>query len=570
MQVRGARCAWVAVSLVLGGAAAAGATGAEPAPPPPGQAAGAALAAGGTAQEALAAELLARTERTVPARATPRQALRLFIESARMGDYGRAGEVLELPGIAEAERAEVAPRLARKLKLVLDQKLWIEWEKVSDAHGGDPADGPDRDVIGTVPLGDEAVPIVLARSLEADGRAGWRIAASTVARIPALEAAYGAGWIGEHVPEVLFHVRVFEVEAWQWIGLCLALLAAWLAGVLLAGVGLAVADRVTKRTAFRWDERLVGTVRAPARFFLALVVVGPLLELLRLSAPAQSVADQLRSTLLVIAVAWLATRFVRFVAETAQDTLASGVTDEGQLRGIRTQVVVLRRVASVIVVTVAAALVLTQFEVVRDVGMSLLASAGIAGIVLGLAAQKTISTLLAGIQLSITQPVRIGDTVIVEDEWGWIEEIHLTYVVVKVWDLRRLVVPIGRFLDQPFQNWTKVSPEILGTVELYADFAVPIDAVRAELKRLCESSAHWDKKACGLQVTGVSEHTVTLRALVSSADAGANWDLRCDVREGLVKFLQGLEGGRYLPRTRVDLPEPAPANLAKRVAPELR
>ncbi|HCF59138.1 MAG TPA: mechanosensitive ion channel protein MscS, partial [Myxococcales bacterium] len=208
-------------------------------------------------------------------------------------------------------------------------------------------------------------------------------------------------------------------------------------------------------------------------------------------------------------------------------------------------------IASVTVYVVAAALVLTQFEAVRNLGMSLLASAGIAGIVVGLAAQKTISSLLAGIQLSITQPIRIGDSIVVEGEFGTVEEIHLTYVVVRVWDLRRLIVPITRFLDAPFQNWTKVSPEIMGTVELFADYSVPIDQVRAELGRFCEAHPAWDKKVCNLQVTAVSERTVTLRALVSSENAGKSSELRNAVREQLVKFLQQLDGGRYLPQVRL-------------------
>jgi small-conductance mechanosensitive channel len=201
-------------------------------------------------------------------------------------------------------------------------------------------------------------------------------------------------------------------------------------------------------------------------------------------------------------------------------------------------------------VLVAASLLLLQFEAVRSVGVSLLASAGLAGLVIGLAAQKSISTLLAGIQLSITQPVRIGDTVIVENEWGWIEEITLTYVVVKVWDLRRLVVPMSHFLDKPFQNWSKVSPEILGTVELYADFRTDVAAVRAELKRILEQESEglWDGKVQGLQVTGCSERTMLLRALVSSEDAGKSWDLRCLVREKLIGWLQRQPQGLPLVR----------------------
>jgi small-conductance mechanosensitive channel len=313
-----------------------------------------------------------------------------------------------------------------------------------------------------------------------------------------------------------------------------------------------VADRIARRTSATWDERLVECLRAPVRAFLGVLVFGWLVGPLRLALPVQRVTDLGCRTALILAAAWAGLRLVDFVAKTVEEGLgASGGEQGGRARGVRTAVVVLRRVAQLVVGLGAAALVLTQFEVVRNLGVSLLASAGLAGIVVGLAAQKSITSLLAGLQLSITQPVRLGDTVIVEGEWGTIEEINLTYVVVRVWDLRRLVVPVSRFLDQPFQNWTKVSTEIMGTVEIVADYKAPIDAVRAELQRLCKASARWDAKVCGLQVTAMSERTMTLRALVSSADAGKNWELRCEVREGLIKFLQGLEGGRFLPRTRV-------------------
>ena len=180
------------------------------------------------------------------------------------------------------------------------------------------------------------------------------------------------------------------------------------------------------------------------------------------------------------------------------------------------------------------------------------ASAGIAGVVLGLAAQKSIAGLLAGIQLSITQPIRISDTVIVEGEWGTIEEINLTYVVLKVWDQRRLVVPIATFLEKPFQNWTRTTTELLGTVYFYADYRLPIDAVREELDRILEGNPKWDERVKNVLVTEVTDRAVQVRALVSARNASDHWDLRCEVREKLVAWLRAHEGGRYLPRMRVE------------------
>lgn len=483
---------------------------------------------------------------------TPRRALKHFIVSCRAGDFERAAKDLDLSGLDASMRAQ-GPLLARRLKFVLDQKLWIDWEKISDEPGGVVVGGVTlNELVGVIPVAEYPVPVVLERRTRGEVTPRWVISRTTVAQIPALHAAHGPpAWLDERIPRALHTWRFMELEAWQWLGLAAVIAGSWIAGSLLAALVLML-GAVAKRTRAEWDDCLLDALRPPLRFFLALVLLEALATPLRLSAPAHEVLHGVRSILFAVTVAWVCVRLVTFVARTLEGSLTRGVTDEAQVRGIRTQVQILRRIASVIVTVVACALILTRFEVVRSVGMSMLASAGIAGIVIGLAAQRSISALLAGIQLSITQPIRIGDTVIIDGEWGWIEEIHLTYVVVKVWDLRRLVVPINRFLETPFQNWTKVSPEIMGTVELFADYATPVDVVRAELERICRQSPLWDGKVCGLQVTAVSPQTVTLRALVSSADAGKNWDLRCEVREQLVGFLQRLDGGRYLPRARVD------------------
>jgi small-conductance mechanosensitive channel len=192
------------------------------------------------------------------------------------------------------------------------------------------------------------------------------------------------------------------------------------------------------------------------------------------------------------------------------------------------------------------------FESIRAVGVSVLTSAGIAGIILGFSAQKAIGTLLAGIQIAITQPIRIDDVVIVDGEWGRIEEINLTYVVVKIWDKRRLVVPSTYFIENTFQNWTRESADILGTVFIYTDYTVSFDAVREELTRLLKSSPHWDGNVNVLQVTDVKERTIELRALMSAKDSGTAWDLRVFIREKLIAFLQE-KYPESLPKTRITL-----------------
>jgi len=488
-------------------------------------------------------------------RSNPRSAVRSFILACRAGRYDEAAGVLDLRDLPQSERAARGPALARELKAVLDQEIWVDFDDVSD----DP--DAEHESLGTIRAGAVPVAIELVRVRHA-GERQWRFSRSTVAAIPALHEAHGATWIEDLLPDVL-RTRVWEMELWQWLGLLLVFVLAWLGGAILASVGLRLGTRVTRKTDVDWDDDLIESMRGPLRFLIGVLLSFVLVELLALAAPAQAAVDPILLVLLIGSLAWSAIRAVAFAARRiqarAEHRLERGQITELSLRGLRTQIVVLRRVVSITIGVVAVAMMLVQFEVVRTVGMSLLASAGIAGVVLGLAAQRTIATLLAGLQLSITQPIRIGDTVIVEGEWGTIEEINLTYVVVKVWDQRRLIVPMSRFLEQPFQNWTKVSPELLGTVFFHADYRVPIEALREELDRIVEDHPKFDGRAKSVLITDATDRTVQVRAMISAKDASDQWDLRCEVRERMIRFLQTYEGGRYLPRLRLEDVEPADA-----------
>jgi small-conductance mechanosensitive channel len=218
---------------------------------------------------------------------------------------------------------------------------------------------------------------------------------------------------------------------------------------------------------------------------------------------------------------------------------------------LRTQLIVANRVISVLIFLVGSACVALQFQAVRSVGMSLLASAGVAGIVLGFAAQKSLGALLAGIQLSLSQPIRIGDSVVIENEYGTIEDIGLTHVAVRLWDERRLIVPTPRFLEQPFQNWSRTTTGLIGSVMLRVDFDLPVSALRAELECLIVEEPLWDRRVVNVQVTDAGEKSLELRVLVSAASPSALWDLRTSVREKLVTWLQKQAQGSYVPHARV-------------------
>jgi small-conductance mechanosensitive channel len=278
--------------------------------------------------------------------------------------------------------------------------------------------------------------------------------------------------------------------------------------------------------------------------------------------PGIGAVQHITGVLAIAALTWLAASAVKGVANGVIALHPSNVADNLQARRVQTQTRVLARIANGAVLIAGIAFILMTFPRARQLGASLLASAGVAGLVVGLAARSVFSNLLAGLQIAMAQPIRIDDVLIVEGEWGRVEEITATYVVLALWDERRLIVPLQWFIEHPFQNWTRRNADLLGTVFLWTDYTLPVAAVRAEAKRLCEASPDWDRRVCVVQVTDASERAMQLRILVSSASSGQNFDLRCAVREGLLDFIQR-EHPHALPRLRTDVgaasaPAPAP------------
>ncbi len=323
-------------------------------------------------------------------------------------------------------------------------------------------------------------------------------------------------------------------------------------GILLHAILFAILGRVARRTRTTLDETVILHLRGPSRFLVLLLTLKIVSPLLRVTPVISSLIDQLTSILLIAAVVWLvvaATRIGRSLLASRYDMTAD---DNLQARRLHTQYDVLGKIIISAAVILGLASALMTFDGVRQLGAGILASAGILGIVVGFSAQRSLGTLFAGIQIAITQPIRLDDVVIVEGEWGRIEEISLTYVVVRIWDQRRLVVPITHFIESPFQNWTRTSAEILGTVFLQVDYTVPVDALREELQRIVREDGNWDGRVAQVVMTEATRTTVELRALVSAADSGSAWDLRCSVREKLVAFVRE-KYPQSLPRFRAEL-----------------
>jgi small-conductance mechanosensitive channel len=339
-----------------------------------------------------------------------------------------------------------------------------------------------------------------------------------------------------------------------------AALGAMFALVLWLGARLALVllDRLGEH--YNFVRMLARRQRAPIWVSIAAALFAVAIHFLAPKEPALLVLPKI---VLILAVAWILMVGVASAADMARELQVKRLedVDVSRARSLDTLIGVLTRVANFAVVLIAIVAALNQFDFFQTLARSLLASAGIAGLVLGLAAQRTLGNVFAGVQLALTQPVSIGDSVVFEGEWGWIEEILLTYVVIRTWDLRRLVVPINYLLDHPIQNWTKTSPDLIGTVYIYTDYRIDVEAVRQELGRILESTPFWNRKVPAvLHTTDCRHDTVELRALCSASSAPVAWDLRCFVREKLLTYIQQIDNGRFLPRTRVEFERQAIAS----------
>jgi len=351
-----------------------------------------------------------------------------------------------------------------------------------------------------------------------------------------------------------------EAAAYLWpIGIALAI------GITGWWLLMALTRRLKGRDYRR--ARIARVISRPLAFALPMLVLIPALEATPLDGRWLDQSLRLLHIGLTACFIWL---LVRAVAAGEQAILRDHpmeVADNLAARRIQTQTRVLSRVLMGAIILVGASMVLLTFPMVRQIGTALLASAGIIGLVAGIAAKPVFGNLIAGLQIALTQPIRLDDVVIVEGEWGRVEEIGSSYVVVRIWDERRMVVPLTWFIENPFQNWTRRSADLLGTAFLWLDYRAPIAAIRSELERICKGEALWDGRVCVTQVTETTDHTLQVRLLVSARNSGDAFDLRCIVRERMLDFL-AREHPQALPRTRAELLErPDPPTRTPRSQP---
>jgi small-conductance mechanosensitive channel len=349
-----------------------------------------------------------------------------------------------------------------------------------------------------------------------------------------------------------------QLRGHPWLYTFVAALLAALLALALHHFARAVLRRIVQRERMQILSAMLERTQRSAGF------AAPLFAMQLVWASAPGTLEGIGSVRHVNAVLLIAafTSFVMGLIGGIADGLIAknpvDVEDNLHARRVETQTRVLSRSAQVLVLIGGASMILMTFPSMRQLGASLLASAGVLGIIGGLAARPVFSNLISGLQIALSQPIRLDDVLIVNGEWGRVEEITGTYVVLKIWDERRLIIPLQWFIENPFENWTRSSAQVHGTVEIWADYGMPLEPLRGEFMRLCEGDPAWDRRTASLAVTDASERSMKVRALVSSADSGSNFDLRCRIREGLIAFMRR-EFPEYLPHLRTE-PVPRAAN----------
>ncbi|MDB5877019.1 MAG: putative mechanosensitive ion channel MscS [Variovorax sp.] len=334
-----------------------------------------------------------------------------------------------------------------------------------------------------------------------------------------------------------------------WFAPCLSALIAVAVALAAHSVAVLVLRRITRHTLVL--NTMLVKINSVARLVLPLIA----LQIVWQAAPDDlrfvDSVRHLNGLLLIAATTWLAVRAINGLADGIIAKHPYDAVDNLQARRVLTQTRVLARTAITMLLVAGAAMMLMTFPGAKQVGASLLASAGVNGIVAGLAAKPVFSNLIAGLQIALAQPIRIADVLVVEGEWGRVEEITGTFVVLRIWDDRRLILPLSYFIEKPFQNWTRHSAQILGSVFIYADYGMPLAPLREEVERLVKASPMWDGRFFNLQVTDATERTMQLRVLCTAASSSLAFDLRCAVREGVIDFMQR-EYAQFLPRMRIE------------------
>lgn len=494
---------------------------------------------------------------------TPQSTLEQFISSCREGNFEDAAYALNLNLFPKNVTQEEAAVLAEKLFFVLNQRVQIPWDDLSDRPDGQIdiqtstnqaiAGKPRRSVVfGEVDLDGRDVIMRLQRIKIKDYGAFWMISANTVENIEPLYEAYGPRELDRMMPDWI-RVSFLGLPLWKVIAtILLFVLCFWMGKIF---------SRVVKKLLLKsekpWLKTTAHQMAKPAGFTLSILIFYIVLN--KLISFSGNLASTIYSILLMMVIAVVAWFFMKFInavmTYVAEHRIGDSSMEENtHARMMMTYISVARRVLTIVVIIVAISVIFSQFRSLEKLGISLLASAGLITIILGVAAQNTLGNIIAGIQIALTRPAKIGDTLNINDEWGYVEDITFTYMVVRTWDSRRLVIPLKDIISKPFENWSMTNAHQIRPILLYADYKTDVGAIRNKFKELLEASDDYDEENPPVvEVTEVTEKSIGIRALCSAKDPVTAWKLHCRLREELVYFIAQLNDGMSLSKTRIQM-----------------
>ncbi|TQD39452.1 mechanosensitive ion channel domain-containing protein [Haloflavibacter putidus] len=491
---------------------------------------------------------------------TPQAALEHFVLNARNDNYEDALFALNYNLMPDDLTRKEAATLAEKLYFVINQRVRINWDDLPDRPDGQidistttnqaVAGKPRRSLVfGAIDLEDRDVILRLQRIKYKDYGAIWLISANTVDNIDALYKVYGPRRLDRMMPDWA-RLKIWKIPVWKFVSTLLLFFLSYFVGKLTAYIFRKIFLNSNKI----WIHNIASKLAKPAG--LTIGVLFFYLVLNKLISFTGYYASTLYAILIIMVIGSITWFFMRmvdyFISHLAEGRIGDiNAEENSEARKLLTYVSVARRILTFVVIIIGVSVVLSQFRSLEKIGISLMASAGVATVILGIAAQSTLGNIIAGIQIAITRPASIGDTVIFDDDWGYVEDIRFTYMVVRTWDLRRLIIPLKSVITNTFENWSMNSAHQIRPIVLYADYKVDVQKIREKFKELLENSENWDQDYPPvLQVVDMTEKAIKIRALCSAKDATTTWDLHCALREDLVKFISELEHGAHLSKER--------------------
>ncbi len=496
---------------------------------------------------------------------TPQATLEHFMLSARDSDFAAASYALNFNRMPLSLNKEEAAILAEKLYFVINQRVAIDWGSISDRPDGQIdiqtstnkaiAGEPRRSVyFGEVDLEGRDASLRLQRIKHKDYGAFWLISADTVENIDEMYAIYGPRKLDRMMPEWA-RFAIWGIPLWKLLGTIILIFLAWGIGAL----GAVLVRKACQATDLVWLNVIAKNFSRPAGFTIGVLFF--YISLNTLISFSGTLATWLYSFLLIvviISITWLVSKFIdSFMIYVAENRIGDTNPEENsEARQMLTYVSVARRVVTFVVISIGIGIIISQFKSLERLGISLLASAGILTVVMGIAAQSTLGNIIAGLQIAITSPAKIGDTVIIKDDWGYVEDIKFTYMVVRTWDERRLVVPLKYVISNIFENWSMTNAHQVRPIIVHADYRIDVEKVRDHFHTILKDNELWDGEHDPVvQVVEAGEKTIQIRALCSGKDASTTWALHCELREQLVAFIADLEKGLYLAKTRIEVRE---------------